>query len=296
MKPKIAFCFSWQARTLDQTYLFFQKNLFDAAKEQGFDYDVFCAVEDDEDLEKVKLLNPTKVKKIKSSNVEKIIEEKYWNIDDYIENICAWSFPASRFLQQLYKFCESIKIADNKYDIMVRLRFDMFFFNKLNFKNILSKVEDWHTIICNVPYQRMSHIFWINFDEIREISDFYVIWNSSSIKKLKNWFNEFEGHIKFLKPKNINFINKNIFNISNKFIKLLLYINRKLSHRIFPIMPLSLLNSKLKFKTFCPELFYFNFFLNKWLNIERINITRILLRKDIEKSTINLVNKTKYEI
>jgi hypothetical protein len=33
-KPRIAFCFSGQARTLDQTYLFFQKNLFEAAKEQ----------------------------------------------------------------------------------------------------------------------------------------------------------------------------------------------------------------------------------------------------------------------
>ena len=80
MRPRIAFCFSWQARTLDQTYLFFQKNLFDAAKEQWFDYDVFCAVEDDEDADKVKLLNPTKIEKIKSGDVEKIIKKKTMKI------------------------------------------------------------------------------------------------------------------------------------------------------------------------------------------------------------------------
>lgn len=50
-------------------------------------FDVFCAVEDDDDLNKVKLLNPTKIEKIKSSEVERIINEKHWNfIKNWLKN------------------------------------------------------------------------------------------------------------------------------------------------------------------------------------------------------------------
>ena len=106
-KPRIAFCFSWQARTLDQTYLFFQRNLFDAAKEQWFDYDIFCAVEDDEDVKKVDLLNPTKVEKIKSSKVRKIIDEKRGHFIEveYPEKYgYVWrGIPVINMLQMFYK-------------------------------------------------------------------------------------------------------------------------------------------------------------------------------------------------
>ena len=100
-KPRIAFCFSWQARTLDQTYLFFQKNLFDAAKEQWFDYDVFCAVEDDEDVDKVNLLNPTKVEKIKSNDIERIILNKYKNFI----SLCQILLRYNSMVIQTFSYC-----------------------------------------------------------------------------------------------------------------------------------------------------------------------------------------------
>lgn len=216
MKPKIAFCFSWQARTLSRTYTFFQKNLFDAAKEQEFDYDVFCAVENDEDVDKVNLLNPTKVKKIKSSEVEKIIEKKYW---DFIRN----EFPIKYFhswterstvnmLQQYYKVWESMKIKmeyekDNnlKYDIAFKLRFDAPFPNKLNFIEIHKKIkENENSVICNKHKKSIvTKVIWAE-----SIDDIYFIMSNPASNKLSlvfdNWieilkWEEIKKHLKIHK-------------------------------------------------------------------------------------------------
>ena len=133
-KWRIAFCFAWQARTLDQTYLFFQKNLFDAAKEQWFDYDVFCAVEDDEDVDKVRLLNPTIVEKIKSDDVAIMINKRYWKLinEDLPWNVLL-DFDVVRFLQQVYKVGKTIGLASDDFCLVFKLRFDSFFFNKIKF-------------------------------------------------------------------------------------------------------------------------------------------------------------------
>jgi hypothetical protein len=89
MKPRIAFCFSGQARTFDITYPYFKKNLFDAATEQGFEYDIFCAVEDDQDAQKIFIMNPQSYILIKSEEVERIISESHGSfINNQLKKYC----------------------------------------------------------------------------------------------------------------------------------------------------------------------------------------------------------------
>lgn len=201
-KPRIAFCFAWQARTLNQTYQLFQQNLFDAAKEQWFDYDVFCAVEDDNDSGNVDLLNPVKVEKIKSSNVEKIIEEKYW---DFIRNEFptkyshAWTGKATfNMLQQYYKVSKSIhlKIEHEKnnnieYDVVFKLRFDAPFPRKLNFNKILCEIKknDNNVVICNKHKKSIvTRVIWTEI-----IDDLYFIMGNNASTALANIFEDWRS-------------------------------------------------------------------------------------------------------
>lgn len=209
-KPKIAFCFSWQARTLDQTYLFFQKNLFDAAKEQGFDYDVFCAVEDDDDLNKVNLLNPTKIEKIKSSEVEKIIEKKYGEFikEDLNNYWYVWKKWCKNFLQQMYKISQSIKLKINyekenniAYDIVFKLRFDCPFPRKLNFHEIYKDVYGKHVVLCNKQRMIPSLIF------TTKIEDMYFILSDESSNILWNIFDNWSLCFKWHEIKNLKIAN-----------------------------------------------------------------------------------------
>lgn len=204
MKPRIAFCFSWQCRTLDQTYQIFQKNLFDAAKEQWFNYDVFCAVEDDEDIGKVELLNPTKIEKIKSSEVKKIIDEKWGNFikSDYVEKYwCYWN--GGTMPQMFYKICKSIELKNQykkekniSYDIVFRLRFDCPFPRKLNFNNILYKIKDSNRIVvCNRNKMIPAHKFII------KIEDFYFIMDDEASNILWDIFEKRDISFKWFEIK-----------------------------------------------------------------------------------------------
>ena len=204
-KPRIAFCFSWQARTLDQTYQLFQQNLFDAAKEQWFDYDIFCAVEDDEDVVKVELLNPTKVEKIKSSEVRKIIDEKWWH---FIEigvagKYCMEPISSINQLQQFYKISQSIKIKNKyksgkgiSYDIVFRLRFDCPFPRKLNFNNIFDKVRSSKKIVLgNRNKMEPSYKF------IVKMEDFYFIMDDEASNVLWDIFEKWDVCYKWFEVK-----------------------------------------------------------------------------------------------
>ena len=196
-KPRIAFCFSWQARTLDQTYTFFQKNLFDAAKEQWFEYNVFCAVEDDEDVDKVNLLNPTKVEKIKSSEVEKLIEKKHGEfIRHELSNYWyVWKDWCVKFLQQMYK----INFEHEKnltYDIVFKLRFDCPFPRKLNFHEIYNDIHGKHIVLCNKQRMIPSLVF------TTKIEDMYFILDDESSNILWNIFDDWKLCFKWHEIKN----------------------------------------------------------------------------------------------
>lgn len=96
-------------------------------------------MEDDQDLEKVELLQPLQVEKIKSNDVSRLIRQKYsdfkmlhkniYILYNYHPNLLHKSL--TNYLQQYYKVKRSIELKHNfeidhsfTYDLVVRLRFD----------------------------------------------------------------------------------------------------------------------------------------------------------------------------
>ena len=293
-KPKIAFCFSWQARTLDQTYIFFQKNLFDAAKDQWYDYDIFCVVEDDEDVDKVKLLNPTKIEKIKSSNVKKIIDNKYWYFLDneifkYCDFIHTWIYSV---LQQVYKVQSSIRLIwENQYDIILRLRFDIIYLNKFNFSKIKEDTKNGD-IICNYSYNHT----WFYFKKIISYADYediIYIWNNNMRTVCSNLFDDFINIITSLwshktnKREKFYLMLKKITTISND-------INKK--HHIIPITLVYYLKNIIWIKILLWESYYYLFFQYHKQKLKPTKISKIILREKIRESQIQLYEKSVYEI
>lgn len=301
-KPRIAFCFSWQARTLDQTYLFFQRNLFDAAKEQWFDYDIFCAVEDNEDVDKVKLLNPTKVEKIKSSEVEKIIENKYWDFIKLEYKNKYWFFWNKwciNLLQQFYKISRSILIMQWYqeehgliYNLVFKLRFDTPFARKLNFNTIINTITDnKDVILCNKNKLIPSLRF------ITKIEDFYFITSNENSRILWNIFNN----------------RKECFIWHEIKYKRLNKLFEKLDSFFCPSYSLwgSILSSPINyiyslfFIPFCPEREWINYIIYNWCKIDTKNYITIWLIKDERKykkldfrshSKKRMFKKWKYEL
>lgn len=295
---KIAFCFSWQARTLDQTYLFFQRNLFDAAKEQWFDYDVFCAVEDDEDADKVKLLNPTRVKKIKSSDVDKLIKEKYWKFLD--ENYLKKYMFATKsgrtthdyiysILQQFYKISESIWIEKYyreekklRYEIVVRLRYDCVLLRKLNYKEILKTVRKW-ILICNESYFKNS-LF-----DYRIINDFYFIWNSTNFDTIWKIFYDFEELLKWKELKHKKII-QFIDGCKNTITK----INNMLWTWVIPVLPITFI-WYLFYKKISAESLYYKFFIKEWISVCLEKFSFFLLKSNFCDSIFSVEKPNVYE-
>lgn len=291
-KPRIAFCFSWQARTLDQTYLFFQKNLFDAAKEQWFDYDVFCAVEDDEDIDKVKLLNPTKVEKIKSSEVEKIIERKYWNfIRNEAFTIVYYAWIKS-LLQQIYKTQRSVQLIwETKYQLILRLRFDTLFINKFNFITIYDSIKNWWIICNDVNVWHKNWLFWFLprlYTTHVEISDLFFIGGKNMIK-FCHIFDNFEMVITSEYK-----IYKSLRPLYKLFLKIDKYINIfNTNHWMkIPHVPLYFVAKLFWFQILSWDAYFYKFLKNE--EIYKTNISMGLIRKNGE-SWFAIFEKTLYE-
>lgn len=293
-KPRIAFCFSWQARTLDQTYIFFQKNLFDAAKEQGFDYDVFCAVEDDEDVDKVNLLKPTKVEKIKSDDVDKIIKKK-WGANR--KKILFWNYrypPASpksysNLMQQLFKISQSIKLSkknDEHYDIIFRLRYDFIFFNKLNFNRIVWSIKNW-SILCNKESVLIRHEFIKK--RLLIINDFFFIWNQESMSLFECIFDNIEISLKWDEKNNIV---EKCFSFLEWIV---IYLNKILKHWIFPVVPFYYIETYFH-KVFSAESCFYYYFKKQNINLILEEFSYILLKSHPKESFITIVDKNDFEL
>ncbi len=294
IKPRIAFCFSWQSRTLDQTYLFFKRNLFDSAKEQWFDYDVFCTVEDDEDVNKVNLLNPTNIEKIKSSEVEKIIKEKYWNFIDN-EMYKYWYFTHTwiySLLQQIYKVQRNIlMVKNNHYDLILRLRFDTIFLNKLNYNSICEKTKKWW-IICNIAHVsgmmgNIAHKFLFSY---HEISDLYFMW-WNDMRKFENIFDSFQYVVSDYKTHKVLRSAYKLISKMNTFIDT---TNKKYKRTIIPTTLVNCLARIFWLQIFVWDSYYYKFL--HGTKLHKIDICMILLRKKVEESLIRLRKKTCFEI
>jgi len=127
----VALCFSGQVKNLELCYPYIKKNLLDHIGS----YDIFCCAEDDENLKKIKLLEPTKTKKVKSSEVDKIIKDKlkFLNKQNYKIIIYPESFRFNfrNIYQQFFKIKKSFELLENymkekniSYKYFIRIRFD----------------------------------------------------------------------------------------------------------------------------------------------------------------------------
>jgi len=190
MKPRIAFCFSWQARTFDITYTYFKKNLFDAAIEQWFEYDIFCAVEDDSDMEKIYQMNPTVIEKIESKKVVWVIEKYYQDFISnslsrsvfFVENL-SWTMFLN-YLQQLYKISRSNTVKNEYakknnilYDVVIRVRFDLLFLDSIDFLDIKQSIEkNEKSIVLSLP------------KDTTNIYDVFAFWWNESMEIYSNMF------------------------------------------------------------------------------------------------------------
>lgn len=126
-----AICFSGQARTLELCYPYIKKNLLDNLGS----YDIFCCVEDDENANKTEVLKPVKFKKIKSSDVDSIIQKEVKELkrQNYRKSLFTESprFTIRNIYQQLYKINQCFGLLEEYmkerkvgYKYFIRMRFD----------------------------------------------------------------------------------------------------------------------------------------------------------------------------
>ena len=185
---KVAFCFSGQARTLDLCYPYIKKNLLDSVGKNGKDYDIFCCAEDDIDLKKIMLLKPIKTKKVKSSEVDKIIKDELRSLNK--QNYKTSIFPESfRFnlrntYQQLYKINQSFELLkrymkekDINYKYFIRITFDFLPLDVFRLENFKIKVNEVIVPKIKTPYPKdlFNDMFCItkDFDTFKSYCSLY---------------------------------------------------------------------------------------------------------------------------
>jgi hypothetical protein len=208
-----------------------------------------------------------------------------------------WSYrypPASpnsyiNLMQQLFKISESIKLCDcnnNHYDIIVRLRFDFIFFNKINFKNILWCVNNG-TVICNKESVLIKHEFIKK--RLLIINDFFFFWNESSMFLLKDIFNNVE---KSLKWDSKNTIIEWFFSF---FENIAFTLNKILNYRIIPVVPFYYLETFFH-RVFSAEACFYYYLKKQSIEIELEEFSYILLKNSPKNSFITITNKNIYEL
>lgn len=298
-KKRIAFCFSWQARTFDLTYKYFKKNLFDVAKEQWYEYDIFCAIEDDNDADKINIMNPTIIERINSKIIENDIFYKYW---EFIKNnfnkkyyfYQTHKYSIINWLHQFYKIHRANYIKNKysnekwfKYDMVVKLRYDIIFLNKINFIDLFKDINN--AIILNkIP----------NLDNF--IYDHFAFWNTENMNIYTNMFTDFENifrkEIKWFKNHLINQFDKIIQNILKAIYKI--FLKWKLIHMI--VEQLFYLKLLFLIKNW---FFYYNYekvvyenLINNNINIIDWKIDFLLLRWNYTENPTILFKKSKFEI
>ncbi len=182
----VALCFSGLVKSLELCYPYIKKNLLDHIGS----YDIFCYAEDDENTEKVKLLNPIKMEKVKSSEVSKIIkpEIKFLKKQNYKTCIHpeSFRFNLQNNYQQLYKINQSFNLLEKymnenniSYKYFIRIRFDMLPLDifkiedfKLKKKEIIVPKKRNETL----KYQ-VSDMFCIT-ENFRTFKSYYSLYNN----------------------------------------------------------------------------------------------------------------------
>jgi len=245
-----AVCFSGLAKTFELCYPYIKKNLL----EQIGSYDIFCCVEDDENADKVNLLSPVKLKKIKSSEVDKIIknEIKYLRKQNYRTSLYIESFRFNlrNVYQQIYKINQSFELLEEymkkekiTYRHFIRIRFDLLPLDNLKPENFAIKKNE---II--VPHVRIQHPSDIFNDMFCITSDFDTFKSYCSI--YRNFKDIVQKELSF----KMTFLQRLYFFFEKNYISFFFFILGKLSRKK-GIIYRNLLGLALSF----PKLFYKNF-------------------------------------
>lgn len=195
-RKNVAVCFSGQVRKFDLCYPYIKKNLLDHLGS----YDIFCCAEDDSDLEKMNVLNPVKIKKIKSSEVEKILKPvlKVLNKNNYKKYIFPQSprFNFKNILQQLFKLQGSYELLEEymqeekvSYDFFIRIRFDFLPLDAINPKNFVLKNNEVitpHLKSSVAPKTQINDMFAITKD-LNTFKTYCTLYNNfeSAVQKVK---------------------------------------------------------------------------------------------------------------
>lgn len=174
-----AICFSGQVRSLELCYPYIKKNLLDNLK----NYDIFCYAEDDENVNKIELLKPTKSEKVKSSKVDEIIKPKVkilrkHNYRDFIYQETS-KFNFRNIFQQFFKIKGAFNLMEehmlkNKvsYKYFIRIRFDFLPIDPINFKNL--KIKENEVVVSGSGDDQKNH----------EINDMFCITKNFNLFKI----------------------------------------------------------------------------------------------------------------
>ena len=191
----VALCFSGMVKNLELCYPYIKKNLLD----QIGSYDIFCCAEDDSNLKKIKLLKPTKTKKIKSSEVNKIIKDELRSLNK--QNYKTSIFPESfRFnlrnvYQQLYKINQSFELLEKymeekniSYKYFIRIRFDFLPLDVLRLEDFKIKKNEVVVPKIKIPHPEdmFNDMFYItkDFNTFKSCSSLYQNFKETVQKKL----------------------------------------------------------------------------------------------------------------
>jgi len=277
----VALCFSGMVKSLDLCYPYIKKNLLDHIGS----HDIFCFAEDDSDFEKIKLLNPKKTKKIKSSEVDKIIKDKlnFLNKQNYKTIIYPESFRFNfrNIYQQFFKIKKSFELLENymkteniNYNYFIRIRFD---FLPLD----IIKLEDFKI--------RENEVVVPNFKDIRpknEVIDmFYITKDFYTFKTCCSLYNNFKRVVQENLSIKTTFYQKLYFFFEKNYIYFLFFIFKKLNKKQRKL-PRNLLGWSLLF----PKMFYKDFkFKNRCITEKAFFYNLKSEKKIIKQNKINFV-------
>ena len=173
-------------RSLSFTFTSIKKNIIDVLKENNIEYDIYIHTFDNKTSNTIWGKNendvPINIDDIKLFNCNNVLtcnEEDFNNNYDFkklYKNGDIWKNNFSSLhnaIRELYSLKELYKMVNDKYDLYIFTRADLFFENKLDINFILSNLKN--NILFTLPYGKYNNL-----------NDLLTICDKTSIEILAN--------------------------------------------------------------------------------------------------------------
>lgn len=256
-----AICFSGLAKNFELCYPYIKKNLLD----QTGSYDIFCCVEDDENAGKISLLNPVKIEKVKSSDVDRLMKDDLKSLKK--ENYKTILFPeSSKFnlrnvFQQFFKVKKTLELVENhmkekntSYRHFIRIRFDFLPFDQIKVDDL--KVRENEVVVPGFKGPRTAN----------EVVDmFYIAKDFRTFATCCSLYDNFSKVMQQNLPIKRNLIQKLYFAFEKGYTSLFFFLFKTLNKKNRKFLQ-QLLGVMLLF----PKMFYKKFKIQYAMNTERI--------------------------